>query len=188
MLRKIRWKRLVVDEGHVSAAASNLARLCQELNVERRWIVSGTPTRNLMGLSLGQSEHSEGIDESPDDKSAEELLLATTNEKSSVDEELVYPCDGDGDKPRLWTRVDRDDLAKLGEMISKFIGVPQFAHEVNLFRRMVAGPLLARHGPIFGAIQVVSQVMSQVMFRHRCAIACMFIPSSTTLQNSRCGK
>lgn len=169
---KIRWKRLVVDEGHVSVAASNLARLCQELNVERRWIVSGTPTRNLMGLSLGQSGYPESIDESAshDDSDAEEILSTTANEQSMADTEPVYPCDGGSDIPRSWTRVDRDDLAKLGEMISKFIGVPQFAYEANLFRKMVATPLLDRHGPSFGAIQVVSQVMSQVMFRHRCVV------------------
>jgi hypothetical protein len=181
-----------VDEGHVSAAASNLARLCQELNVERRWIVSGTPTRNLMGLSLGQSEYPESIEESPspDDKVAEEILWTSANEQPTSETELSYPCDDSSNKPRLWTRVDRDDLAKLGEMISKFIGVPQFAYEATLYRKMVAAPLLDRHGPSFGAIQVVSQVMSQVMFRHRCVTVFYFHPcfNTSAFQNSGRGK
>jgi SNF2-related domain len=172
--------RLVLDEGHVSAAASNLAKLCQELSVERRWIVSGTPTRNLMGLSLGQSEFAESVDDSPTPDDADEEQLPT------IDGELVYPSDGSKDPPRLWTRVDRDDLAKLGEMISKFIGVPQFAYEANLFRKMVAAPLLDRQGPAFGATQVVSQVMSQVMFRHQWVTAHTFsTPLTPPLQNSR---
>ena len=158
-----------MDEGHVSAAASNLARLCQELNVEFRWIVSGTPTRNLMGLSLGQSDYSETNEESsiPDDNDVSEKASVDDGEEAMVNE-LDNPSEAIKDPPRVWTRVDRDDLAKLGEMISKFIGVPQFAHEANLFRRLVAAPLLDRNGPGLGAIQVLSQVMSQVMFRHQC--------------------
>ena len=187
---QIRWKRLVVDEGHVSATQSNLAKLAQELNVERRWIVSGTPTRNLMGLSLGQSGHSIESHDGDDDDDDDGNTFSVDHHHGAYSGGLVYPRDVPDDadpsgfsltlqevsmggqngsrlRGRRWAHVDRDDLYKLGDMIVKFIGVPQFVQEIDLFRKRVSAPLLGPGGPCFGAIQVVSQVMAQVMIRHQ---------------------
>ena len=55
-LAQVRWKRLVVDEGHVQGAPDTLfSTVCAKLSAERRWIMSGTPTRTLLGLNLGTS-------------------------------------------------------------------------------------------------------------------------------------
>lgn len=53
----IHWLRLVVDEGHsMSSAHTKAMRFAASLNVERRWVVSGTPSRGLVGASADGQE------------------------------------------------------------------------------------------------------------------------------------
>lgn len=62
-LMRIRWKRLIVDEGHSMASSgvkSNSVCVAEKLPAERRWIVTGTPTSELVGIMpgvvIGESE------------------------------------------------------------------------------------------------------------------------------------
>jgi hypothetical protein len=149
-LLQIRWKRLVIDEGHVSAnIVANLTSFSKLLSVERKWIVTGTPTTNLLGLSSGRSS---------------EVLGGSADPAPLEDEE-------DEDRPvvaRQWNDYDREDLRKLASMMIHFLGVPSFTAQPKLFDTQVMAPLLDVSGPLPGAIQILVQVMNMQMVRHRC--------------------
>lgn len=147
-LHQIRWKRLVVDEGHNSATyTTNFIHFSKLLSVERRWIVTGTPTSNLLGLSFGQ--------ETDDGHGLPPLNELTDDEECN------------NNVSRIWTKYDREDLRKLANMMAHFLVVPRFSAEQSAFSVQVTEPLLSRAGPLPGAIQVLTQVMSSVMVRHR---------------------
>ncbi|KAL1937641.1 hypothetical protein VTO73DRAFT_13027 [Trametes versicolor] len=143
-LLQIRWKRIVVDEGHNTAEKrTEYAIFSNILSVERRWIVTGTPTTNLLGLSFGAGS------------------------------ELLYPQDEEEvmrvEPQRVWHGDEREDLRKLGNMLSYFLLMMPFASksEPKAFATLVANPLFASSGPYPGDIDVLVQVMSSVMVRHR---------------------
>ena len=53
-LKKLHWLRIIVDEGHgFSSSTTNAAVVANKLvRAERRWIVSGTPARDLLGVEV----------------------------------------------------------------------------------------------------------------------------------------
>jgi len=154
---QIRWKRLVIDEGHVSATLSNiLVPFAKLLSVERRWIITGTPTTNLLGLGLG----SKVIQSSEEDQ-------ATDESRTPSPRSTPPPSSPAALHTRVWNKYDREDLNKLGNMITHFISVPQFSADSKLISTHVTEPLLDPNGPRSGAIQVLNRVMEMVMIRHR---------------------
>ncbi len=156
---QVRWKRLVIDEGHVSASLStNLVPFTKLLSVERRWIVTGTPTRNLLGLDLGKKAVTWDSGDSPYSSDEENK----TPEENASDLGEQSPV-----KPRIWNKYDREDLAKLDNMITHFIAVPHFIANPSLLRTHIRDPLMDKAGPKPGAADVLLQVMQMVMIRHQ---------------------
>ena len=150
------------------------------LSVERRWIVTGTPTTNLLGLSFG-TKSSENADSQLDCTKAAESRDVEDREKDEfraweVDEEsddmmeideMVVDSSTSRDSTRIWSKYDRGDLNKLGNMMTHFIAVPQFHADPKLVASHVIEPLLDGTGPRPGSIQVLNQVMEMIMIRHR---------------------
>lgn len=163
----------MIDEGHNSALPNtNLTDFSKILSVERRWIVTGTPTTNLLGLSFGSSSH---------DVYLEDPLVDTSTslaDPGGISSTSLSDAEQDAKRiARIWTHSDREDLRKLANMMTHFLGVPQFVADMKTFSRLVMTPLLDSSGPRPGAIQVLTQVMSTVMIRHRLVAVIMEIKS-----------
>lgn len=166
-LLQIRWKRLVIDEGHTSGnTAATLNHFVRELSIERKWIVTGTPTSNILGLSLGRKQDDDiendiGID------STYSLPISATTDCSASDTSSISDVGAENNIVRVWGTYDYINLRKLGTMISDFLAVPQFHSDLKLFGSHVSAPLCDHRGPRVGAVKVLSQVMEMVMIRHR---------------------
>ena len=53
-LKDLHWLRIIIDEGHgFSSTTTNAAVVAEKLvKAERRWVVSGTPARDLLGVEV----------------------------------------------------------------------------------------------------------------------------------------
>ncbi|KAF8136675.1 hypothetical protein EV363DRAFT_1447032 [Boletus edulis] len=153
-LLQVRWKRLVIDEGHIAGnTAATINYFVQELSIQHKWIVTGTPTSNLLGLQLGRTTDEEDFDLVYPDSDSPEDMSSTQDE-------------GHRDM-RIWGSYDRQNLRKLGTMIGDFLSVPQFRTDTKYFKHHVSTLLCDQRGPRPGAIDVLTQVMQMVMVRHR---------------------
>lgn len=55
-LLKLHWLRIIIDEGHnFSSATSNTVLVAKQIQAERRWVVSGTPAKDLVGVEVDMS-------------------------------------------------------------------------------------------------------------------------------------
>lgn len=55
-LTEVRWLRVICDEGHGfagSASKTNAMAMLDKMFIERRWVVSGTPSSNLHDVEIG---------------------------------------------------------------------------------------------------------------------------------------
>ncbi|PPQ64839.1 hypothetical protein CVT24_008204 [Panaeolus cyanescens] len=142
---QIRWARLVVDEGNfVSSDNSDRVSFANMLSAERRWVVTGTPTTNLRGLNFG-------------------------NDANECEETYANP--GAGQSKRGWTDTDRQDLRKLGKMVSGFLAAPQFQSDLRLkkLKTHLIDPLLDPEGPRPGmyirSFLIRRNLIAQIQFR-----------------------
>ncbi|KAH7909861.1 P-loop containing nucleoside triphosphate hydrolase protein [Hygrophoropsis aurantiaca] len=158
-LLQMRWKRLVIDEGHISSNITGAINFfVRQLSIQSKWIVTGTPTSNILGLNLGQQSDSTDAESPP---SSEHDFEQSSSESSTP------ALDNEGSVTRVWGKYEYENLRKLAHMIGDFLAVPQFKADPKSFGVNVISPLCCNHGPRFGAIKVLSQVMEMVMVRHR---------------------
>lgn len=91
-LTELHWLRVIVDEGHNVAghgSKTNMIHLLGQMHIERRWVISGTPSTGLYGveISLATQEAATSDTESPGDVTAV-ALQGRKKTGNAVDSEL----------------------------------------------------------------------------------------------------
>lgn len=57
VLRRVYWKRLIIDEGHsMSSKTTQAVHFARELKFERMWAISGTPTSGMTNLHVDDAD------------------------------------------------------------------------------------------------------------------------------------
>ncbi|RYP51242.1 hypothetical protein DL768_003401 [Monosporascus sp. mg162] len=103
-LEYIRFKRCIIDEGHRLGShgpsyRSDVMRVIDRLEIAARWVVTGTPSRGLYGVS-------EGLSTGADSKS-----------------------DGDSEQPSdTAIQQEREDLQRIGNLAAKYLRVRPWAN------------------------------------------------------------
>jgi len=123
-LTELHWLRVIVDEGHNvagSGSKTNMIHLLGQMHIERRWVISGTPSPGLYGveISLASQEVATSDTESPGDITANALQgrrktgNAADNELKDLDRlrymvtgflELQPWSNSKDDDPADWTK------------------------------------------------------------------------------------
>lgn len=110
-LTDVRWLRVILDEGAGFASTSirtNAMAMLDKMYVDRRWIVSGTPSNSLRGVEVGLAANETISDE----KAAEENLHSTLEKRRKGD-----PLDRES-----------SDLDKLRIVVTRFLKVQPWAN------------------------------------------------------------
>lgn len=131
-LRNLHFLRIIVDEGHdfASSGGSNKAIWAlRRLHVDRRWIVSGTPSAGLIGVEVGLAAN-ETLDEPSINNNSADLEHQNKEELRIRDYETQ--ANGKSDKT-LQTKAsarlqEYKDLQKLGRIVIDFLGLRPWAN------------------------------------------------------------
>ena len=141
-LMQIRWKRLIIDEGHVLGNGnSRLISLAGRLRVERRWCVTGTVSNNMMGMDLGMERTLSG---NPTD--AEKGMLTPPEDSGEV----------------VSRKPEQLDLRRFGSILIDFLHAPPF-YNGEIWNRYVVKPYTEN---LHGSMSSLRSMMT-LMIRHR---------------------
>ncbi|MCJ1447157.1 MAG: hypothetical protein MMC23_007666 [Stictis urceolatum] len=134
-LLDVHFLRFIVDEGQgfVSSASKThaLAGL-QSIKVDRKWIVSGTPTSGLIGVEvdLAAEEHSDSTRSSPSRTNGDEILGSGSPLCASSNNSVPTPVQTTLVKRRKTPAFDqeRKDIERLGHIVKYFLGLRPWAN------------------------------------------------------------
>lgn len=122
-LKKVHFLRIIVDEGHDFGSAStgtNAIFALQRLHVDRRWIISGTPTTGLLGVEVGlAAEETAGGTNRTASASLVKTRTGATQERvqESKDLERLGRIVRDFFQLRPWANCKGDDAASWHDYI-----------------------------------------------------------------------
>ncbi|KAL9115076.1 MAG: hypothetical protein Q9227_000870 [Pyrenula ochraceoflavens] len=88
-LTDLRFLRCIVDEGHAFAGSStktNATAMLDKMHIERRWVVSGTPSNTLIGVEVGLAANQTNVQE-PSNTINHEAALSARKTQDPAQEE-----------------------------------------------------------------------------------------------------
>lgn len=109
-LTNLHFLRIIVDEGHgfVGSKSNGATLALDKLNIERRWIVSGTPTAGLLGVEL--------------DTAAREVLKQDVGEGTSHEASLMAL------RHQTALVQEASDIKQLGRIVVNFFRLKPWAN------------------------------------------------------------
>lgn len=112
-LTNLHFLRIIVDEGHGFVGSgrngNNATSALEKIRVERRWIVSGTPTAGLLGVELNTAAREVSKQEESDEWTSHEATLDAVRYQTALSREV-------------------EDLKQLGRIVVKFFGLRPWAN------------------------------------------------------------
>ena len=112
-LLDIHFLRFIVDEGHNFSSSGHTNRATfslKAIRVERKWIVSGTPSNSMLGLELDLTAEETLANQSClGDQERKQAILANKKDDIAIDQE-------------------RKDIASLGRVVMDFLGLKPWAN------------------------------------------------------------
>ena len=115
-LKGLHFLRIIADEGHAFASStgwkSKATQALQNLHVERRWVVSGTPAAGLLGVEVDLAAHETHTKEPGYKKHSNDSTLAALRNASPLGQE-------------------QRDLIKLGSLVTDFLNLQPWANARN---------------------------------------------------------
>ncbi|KAJ5138807.1 uncharacterized protein N7515_003655 [Penicillium bovifimosum] len=115
----LHWLRVIIDEGHdVAGQRTDMVHLLQQLHFERRWVISGTPSRGLYGVELNGASQRGNISgtESSSSGLTAGILQRRKNTGPAIDDEVK-------------------DLEGLGRMVVDFLDLKPWSNDRRLWPR-----------------------------------------------------
>lgn len=146
-LKSVYWKRLIIDEGQsVSTKTTRLAELSRNLHVERKWLISGTPTSGLTNLHVNEE-------------------LETSSLNNNIDHEAqLYRQDNSKQEYSIKRKfVAKNDLAKIGILVGNFFRLEPWASDSTLFSKTIVKPFVSS---AFIALESVANLLKGLLIRH----------------------
>lgn len=179
-LRKLYWKRLIIDEGHrMNSKDARAVTLANELYVERKWAISGTPTAGLTELHMTQEADDEPykVDSKTKKKGKTPQIRGSNNNRKKdtivdLESNIPSPPSSSGspgaealnEEYMVKRRFNvRDDLIKLGLIISNFLKVEPWTGDSKLWSATVIKPFLANS---YNCDLQLTSILDSLIIRH----------------------
>ncbi|THC88792.1 hypothetical protein EYZ11_011759 [Aspergillus tanneri] len=90
-LTKLHWLRIIVDEGHNVAGhghRTTMIHMIDQLHVERRWVVSGTPSSGLYGVEVSLASQETNTSDTDMTEATAAILHGRKKTGNAIDSEL----------------------------------------------------------------------------------------------------